>query len=81
MDGKIMTKGYDLASNPFRRVFGHYLLSRVIPLGCYRGGGGLKCLLVLSVSSFLGRPVFWFVTRFEGPISRLQRLLIKLHLM
>ncbi len=78
MSKKIMTSGYDLRSNPLHRVFRHYLLSRVIPLGCYQRGGGMKCLLVLSVSSYFGRPLFWFGARFERTMSRLQRLRAKL---
>ena len=69
-----MSRGFDLTSNPLRRVFGHYLLSRMVPLGCYQRGGGLKCLLVLSLSRYCGRPIFWFATRFERTMSRLQRL-------
>ncbi len=75
---KIMNKDFDLTSNPLRRVFGHYLLSRMVPLGCYQRGGGMKCLLVLSVSSYFGRPIFWFTTRFERTMGRLQRLRARL---
>ena len=78
MTEKIMNKGYDLTSNPLHRVFAQYLLSRIIPLGCYQRGGGLKCLLVLSVSSYFGRPIFWFVTKFERSVARLQRIRAKL---
>lgn len=74
MAKKIMTQGYDLSSNPLHRVFRHYLLSRVIPLGCYQRGGGLKCFLVLSVSSYFGRPLFWLAARFERTVGRLRRL-------
>ena len=69
-----MNKGYDLTSNPLSRVFRHYLLSRMVPLGCYQRGGGMKCLLVLSVSSYFGRPIFWFAIRFERTMGRLQRI-------
>lgn len=78
MTKKLMTRGYDLTSNPLHRVFGHYLLCRFVPLGCYQRGAGLKCSLVLSVSSYFGRPIFWFVTRFERTMARLQRILAKL---
>ncbi len=72
---KIMNKGFDLRSNPLRRVFGHYLLSRMVPLGCYQRGGGLKCLLVLSVSTYFGRPIFWFVARFDRIARLIRRVL------
>ncbi len=80
MANKIMTSGFDLQSNPLRRVIGHYLLSRVIPLGCYQRGGGIKCLVVLSVTVYFGRPLFWFATRCDRTMSRLQRIRAKLPL-
>ena len=74
MTKKIMNNGYDLTSSPIGRVFSHYLLSRIIPMGMYRGGGGLKCLLIFSVTHYFGKPIFWFVTRFEPYMARLYRL-------
>jgi len=74
MAKKLMSKGYDLSSSPIHRVFRHYLLSRCIPLGAYRGGGGLKCFIIFSVTHYCGRPLFWFVTRFEHHLARLYRL-------
>jgi len=74
MAKKIMSDGYDLTSSPISRVFSHYLLCRFIPMGMYQGGGGLKCLLIFSVTQYFGRPIFWFVTRFEPHMARLYRL-------
>ncbi len=81
MAEKIMNSGFDLRSNPLRRVLGHYLLSRVIPLGCYQRGAGMKCLVVLGVTVYFGRPLFWFAARFDRTMSRLQRLRAKLPLL
>ena len=77
MTKKIMTGGYDLRSNPIHCVLGHYLLSRLVPLGNYRNGAGLKCLLVLSVCIYLGRPLFWLVTRCERLMARLERIFVR----
>lgn len=74
MAKKLMSKGYDLTSSPMHRVFRHFLLSRFIPMGVYQGGGGLKCLLILSVTHYFGRPIFWFVTRFEPQMARLYKI-------
>jgi hypothetical protein len=74
MAKKIMDKGYDLTSSPISRVFSHYLLSRFIPMGMYHGGGGLKCLFIFSVAHHCGRPIFWFVTRFEPHMVRFYKL-------
>ncbi len=81
MTKKIMNKGFDLTSNPLRRVFGNYLLSRFIPLGYYQSGGGMKCLFVLSLSSYFGCPVYWLASRFERTMMRLQRLPGKLKIL
>ncbi len=71
---RVMSRGYDLTSSPMLRVLKHYLLGRLIPMGFYHGGGGLKCLLILTVTHSLGRPIFWFVTRFELQMARLYTL-------
>ena len=78
MNRKITGKNYDMTSNPFHRVTRHYLLSRVIPMGMYRGGAGLKCVLVLMVSSLLGKPLYWSATRFERQTALLRRIKTKL---
>lgn len=74
MAKKIMSRGYDLTSNPISRVFWHSLRSRCIPMGNYRGGAGLKCLVILSVTHYFGRPIFWCITRFEPQMARLYRI-------
>lgn len=79
MGKKVMNCGYDLSSSPVHRVLRHYLLSRLIPMGVYRGGAGLKCLLVVLVIHSLGRPIFWFITRFERHVARMYRLKEKFH--
>ncbi len=62
---RVMNTGFDLCSNPLHRVAKHYFLGRFIPHGSNQGGGGVKCLLVLWVSCYFGRPLFWFATRFQ----------------
>lgn len=74
MAKKVMSDGYDLTSSPIGRIFGHYFLSRFIPMGVYQGGAGFKCLLIFFVTHYFGRPIFWFVTRFEPQMARLYRL-------
>ena len=80
MAKKLMSSGSDLTSSPIHRVFRHYLLSRFIPMGSYQGGGGVKCLFILSVTHYLGRPIFWFVTRFEPQMARLYKIKERLSL-
>lgn len=77
MKQKVTGFGFDMASSPLYRIFHHYLLSRVIPMGMYRGGAGLKCLLVMSMSTYLGQPLFWVATRFERQIASIRRIQMK----
>lgn len=80
MAKKIMSDGFDLNSSPVHRVFRHYLLSKFVPMGAYQDNAGLKCLLIFSVTHYLGKPIFWFVTRFEPQMARLYRIKEKLSL-
>lgn len=74
MEKKVMNSGYDLTSSPMLRVFWHYMRSRCVPMGNLRGGAGLKCLIILSVTHYLGRPLFWCITRFEPQMARIYKI-------
>ncbi len=78
MAKRIMTKGFDTSSSPMHRILRHYIRSRFVPMGFYHGGAGLKCLLILSVTHYLGRPIFWFITRFESQVRRIYILRTKI---
>ena len=71
----VLTERYDLAGNGILRTFFHQVYARVVPLGNYRGGAGLRCLLVLSVLHSVGQPIFRVLIRYERHLSRLYRLL------
>ena len=69
-----MSRRYDLDGNSIIRVFRHQLLARCIPLGNYRGGAGFKCLFVLGVVHYFGKPLFSILVRFERQATYLYKL-------
>ena len=74
MSKKIMSTRFDLSTSSMSRVLHHYTLSRFIPMGVYRGGPGLKCIVVLMATIVVGRPLYYLSLRFERPTNFLRRL-------
>lgn len=70
----VLTDRGDLAGNSVLRLFRHQVLARCIPLGNYRGGAGLKCLVIFVVLHYLGRPLFRVLVRYEQRLHSLYRL-------
>jgi hypothetical protein len=71
----LKTSNHDLAGNRFQRVFRLNVLDRLVPLGGFRGGTGLKPALVLLFLHRLGRPMFTFIIRYERQVHRLEQAL------
>ena len=80
MSKKIMSTRFDLGTSSMFRVLHHYTLSRFVPMGVYRGGPGLKCILVLIATIVVGRPLYYLSLRFERPTAFLRYLKNKFHL-
>ncbi|MHB8808929.1 MAG: hypothetical protein ACYC9M_02800 [Desulfobulbaceae bacterium] len=74
MNRPVLTQRCDLAGNSVLRVFRHQLLARCLPLGNYRGGAGMKCLVIFAVLHYLGRPLFRVLVRYERRLHSLYRL-------
>lgn len=74
MDRPVLSKRCDLTGNPVPRLFRHQLTARFIPLGNYRGGAGFRCLAILTVLHYLGRPLFHILIRFERQLAALYRM-------
>ena len=62
---RVLNRRYDLTGNSIFRVFRYQLLAKFIPMGNYRGGPGLKCMLVLGVVHYFGKPLFGLLARYE----------------
>ncbi len=68
---------HDIEGNGFWRVFRLNVLNKVLALGNYRFGIGLRPALVLMVLHYLGRPVFSLLIRYEPQFHRLYQILRK----
>jgi len=55
------------------------LLDRFIPLGNFGGGPGWRCLAVMTVLHYLGRPLFVVLIRYESQLTGLYRRLKNFH--
>lgn len=62
---RIFNKSFDIEGIEHFRVMRLTMMSKIFPLGNFTTGPGGKCLLALAVLHFVGRPVFWFLTRYE----------------
>ena len=51
------------------------LLDRFVPLGSFGGGPGLRCLAVMTVLHYFGRPLFVLLIRYENQLTTLYRRL------
>lgn len=51
------------------------LLDGWVPLGNMAGGPGWRCLAVLTVLHYLGKPLFFVLIRYESQLTALYRRL------
>lgn len=75
--GKLRTPGYDISGNTIARVLRFNLLNKIVPIGNYRLGSGLKPGLVLLVLHWFGRPLFRVLIHFEPILHRIYQKLRK----
>jgi hypothetical protein len=73
----LKTSGHDIAGNSFFRTFRLNVLNKMIPLGDYRFGIGLRPALVLLVLHYFSRPVFHLLIRYEPQFHRLYQIMKK----
>lgn len=70
----LLNRRYDLTGNGIVSVIRHQLMAKWVPLGNYRGGAGFRCLSVLFLLHYFGRPLFFFLIRFEKQMISLHTL-------
>lgn len=71
MEKRVLSGRCDVTGNALPRLIRHQLTARFIPLGNYRGGAGLRCLVILAVLHSIGRPLFRVLVRFERQLAAL----------
>ena len=74
MKRSVVDKQYDLTGNSVVRVFSQQMRSRFIPMGNFRGGAGFRCLTILFILHYFGRPLFQLLIRFERELSYIYKL-------
>jgi hypothetical protein len=72
---KLFNRNYDIEGNELARVCRTYFRSRVIPLGSFGTGPGLRCLLVFTVLHYFSAPVFYVFVRKENTVRRIYQKL------
>ncbi len=68
-----MNAHFDLTGSEVTRVGKYYLISRIAKIGNYGGGPGLKYLIIVFITHYLGRPLGWMLIFFEDRIRMLLR--------
>ncbi|MGB5231352.1 MAG: hypothetical protein WBN83_07520 [Desulfoprunum sp.] len=74
-ESSVMSRRFDLAGFDCLRVTRLLMLNRIIPIGNFGGGGGVRCLVVLAVLHLLGRPLFTILIRYEQRLHSLYMFL------
>ena len=75
---KIFTESYDIEGSESFRVSRTLMLSKVVPMGCFRTGPDARCLLVLTVLHYFSAPIFWLLARREQTMLRIFNKLKKI---
>lgn len=68
---RLRTDTYDMTGSSFCRVLRFNLLNKLVPIGNYRLGTGLKPGLVLLFLHWFGRPLFKILIHYEPQLHRL----------
>ena len=76
--GIITTKHYDVNGCGIFRVLRHYLRSLTMPIGYYNRGPGYKCLGLLTLLHYWGKPVSWAHVFYQKGTHFLRRILWRL---
>lgn len=66
---------HDIRGNSFFRVVRLNVMNKLVPLGNYRHGVGLRPALVLLVLHYFSRPLFHLLIRYEHQLHRIYQKL------
>lgn len=72
---KVQNGNYDIEGYSIYRLARLAFLGKIMPLGNWSSGPGLRCLAVLTVLHGLGHPLYWVRARYGERLSRLKRFL------
>jgi hypothetical protein len=70
---RVLDQKYQLTGNELSRLLRTTLLSRLIPCGNWRGGPGMRCLVVLALLHYAGRPLYLLIARYGERLRPLRQ--------
>ena len=70
----VLNKRYDLSGIELLRTFKLAALGKIVPLGNWRGGPGLRCLMVLALLHYLGNPLYRLKARYGHQLGAIRRI-------
>jgi len=72
---RLLTAKYDIAGNSFFRVVKLCAINKLLPIGNFQHGTGLRPAIVLLLLHYLGKPLFRISIIYEQQLHRLYRWL------
>lgn len=72
---KLFTTRFDIEGSESLRVTRTLAMSKIVPLGSFDTGPDARCLVVLTILHYFGRPLFWLFVRQEQRMRRVYHLL------
>lgn len=75
---KVLNSRYDLTGNEFSRLLKLMMIGKVIPIGNMRGGPGIRCLVVMCILHYFGKPMYSINAMYGHRLSLLKRFLRRL---
>ncbi|THB71825.1 MAG: hypothetical protein D6B25_17980 [Desulfobulbaceae bacterium] len=74
---RLFTQTYDIAGNSFLRVVKLCALNKVLPIGNFKHGIGMRPAVVLLLLHYLGKPLFRVTIKYEQQLHRIYQRLKK----
>jgi hypothetical protein len=71
----VFNRRFDLAGNEASRLIRLSSFGKLVPIGNWRGGPGLRCLIVVSTLHYLGYPLYWLNAKYGHKLGYLKRIL------
>ena len=78
----VLNQRFDLTGGEYTRLLRLSIFGKLVPIGNWRGGPGLRCLITLAVLHYLGETLYRLKDRYGhrlGPIRRLAARMLKRH--
>ncbi|MBL8498185.1 hypothetical protein ABF87_04360 [Nitrosomonas sp. JL21] len=75
---KVLKKNYDLQGLEIFRVVKIALISKILPIGNFATGPGVRFLIILSLLHHFGYPIYLLLARFGQRVNILRQISARL---